>query len=351
MRSNVHHLASKLVAKAGIPQLLNKLVYRHELTIVMYHGIIRSPLAINDWCFVDENAFRRQIEYLKSHFEIISLSEAVVRLRTGGFKRPTAAITFDDGYQNNFDVVFPILYEERIPATIFLTTGLIDTNDTMWHCRLNLALSQTRRHVLERNGFKFDLSTLNLRAKASAAIQENLKRLPHAQLIAAARNIVLELDGDPDCSIGVGSPYEMLNRTAIAEMVASGLIEFGAHTHHHAILSLLSDEEHSNEIKQSIDAVNELTGRPCKYFAYPNGRVGDYNAETIKELKTYGIQSAVTTNSGPNNRTTPVMELRRYGIGANLPMAEFRLTTGHFYYGSLWLLRREGRRIGSGIGA
>ncbi|HUL22615.1 MAG TPA: polysaccharide deacetylase family protein [Thermodesulfobacteriota bacterium] len=339
MRSNIHKLGSKLIAGTKIPQLFHKVAYRHELTILMYHGTIRSPLAVPDWCFLDEQSFRLQIGSLKKHFEIIALSEAVERMRTGAIKRPTAAITFDDGYQNNFDVAFPILRREKIPATIFLATGLIDTTDTVWHCRLNLALSQTRRPVMDRNGFQFDLSTLNLKAKASAAIQENLKTLPHPQLMATLRNIILDLDGDPDCSIGVNSPYGMLNRNAIAEMVASGLIEFGAHTHQHAILSRLSERERFNEIRRSVDAVYELTGRPCRCFSYPNGRAEDYDVASIRHLEACGIQMAVTTTAGPNNKTTPVMELRRYGIGADLPMAEFHLTVGHFYYKSLQLLR------------
>jgi peptidoglycan/xylan/chitin deacetylase (PgdA/CDA1 family) len=339
MRSNIYNLGSKLIAGAKIPQLFHKVAYRHELTIIMYHGMIRSPLVVRDWCFVDQHSFQKQIDYLKKHFEIIALSEAVERMSAGEIKRPTAAITFDDGYQNNFDVAFPILCREKIPATIFLATGLIDTKDTVWHCRLNLALSQTRRPIIEKNGFKFDLSTLSLKAKASAAIQENLKGLPHPQLMATMRNIILELNGDPDCSIGVGSPYGMLNRNAIAEMVASGLIEFGAHTHQHAILSRLSEQERFNEIRQSIDTVYELTERPCRCFSYPNGRAEDYDLESIHHLKACGIQMAVTTTAGPNNRTTPVMELRRYGIGADLPMAEFHLTVGHFYYKGLQLLR------------
>jgi len=330
MKSSIYNLGAELIAKTKIPQLFHRLVYQDELTIIMYHGIIRNPLIVNDWCFIDENSFRTQIEYLKKHFEIISLSEAIERMRNGEIKRPTAVITFDDGYQNNFDVAFPILLRERIPATIFLTTGLINTNDTVWYCRFNIALSQTRRLHIEWNGFKFDLSTLDLKGEASAAIQDSLKKLEHPKLMATIRNIILELGDDPDCSIEIGSPFRMLDKNAIGEMATSGLIEFGAHTHRHAILSQLSDGERYNEIRQSINAIYELTGRPCKCFSYPNGRVEDYNIETIKDLETCGIQMAVTTTVGPNNRTTPAMELRRYGVGADLPMAEFQLMVHHF---------------------
>jgi len=330
IRSSIYNFGSEVIARTKIPQLFHSLAYQDELTVIMYHGIIKDPLMVNEWCFVEEHSFRLQIAYLKKHFEIISLSEVVERMRSGGIKRPTAVVTFDDGYQNNFDVAFPILLREGIPATIFLTTGLINTNDTVWYCRFNIALSQTRRPHIEWNGFKFDLSTLDLKAKASVAVQESLKKLEQSQLMTTLRNIILRLDGDPDCSIETNSPFRMLDETAIAEMAGSELIEFGAHTHNHAILSQLSDKERYNEIRQSIDTVYELNGRPCRYFAYLNGRAEDYNIETIRDLETCGIQIGVTTISGPNNRVTPAMELRRYGVGADLPMAEFQLMVHHF---------------------
>ena len=330
MLRSSYRLGSKLIAKTKMPQLFHRLAYQDKVTIIMYHGTIKEPLTVEDWCFVDEDSFRKQIEYLKKHFEIIALSDAVERMRNGGIKRPSVVITFDDGYQSNFDVAFPILRTERIPAAIFLTTGLINTKDTVWYCRLNLALSQTQRDSIEWNGSKFDLSTLDLKVKASAAIQESLKKLEHPKLMAAIRRIILESGDDPDRSIEMGSPFRMPSKKAIEEMAASGLIEFGAHTQYHSILSHLSNGERENEIKQSIHAVHELTGQPCKLFAYPNGRTEDYNSATIKDLKTCGIQAAVTTISGPNDRMTPVMELRRYGIGSDLPMAEFQLMVHHF---------------------
>ena len=207
----------------------------------------------------------------------------------------------------------------------------MNTEDTVWYCRLNLALSQTHRDFIEWNGVKFDISTLDLKAKASAAIQESLKKLEHSVLMATVRHIILQLGNDAGCSIEVDSPYRMLNRNAIAEMLASELIEFGAHTRQHAILSRLSEEERFSEIRQSIDAVYELTGRRCRSFSYPNGRMQDYDWDSINHLMACGVQMAVTTIAGPNNRTTPVMELRRYGVGADLPMAEFQLMVHHFF--------------------
>lgn len=297
---------------------------RNQLIILVYHGVVRSPLKVYDWCFVNESSFSSQMRYLKKHFEVISLSGAVERLRNGKIYQPTTVITFDDGFQNNYDIVFPTLREAGLPATIFLATGLVNTSDTVWFCRLNRVLAETNKASLEWNGLRFDLSGPGPKAETASAIKERLKEFAHPQLLTELRKIILELGGDPDRPIEVGSPFRMLSHEAIKEMSASGLIEFGAHTHSHAILSLLSPKERYDEIERSITAIRELTGLPCERFAYPNGRAEDYNAEIIATLEAYGVRASVTAIEGPNNEMTPLMELRRYGIGANLSMGKFQ---------------------------
>jgi peptidoglycan/xylan/chitin deacetylase (PgdA/CDA1 family) len=299
-------------------------LYKNQIMIFLYHGVVRSSLKVHDWCFMDESSFRSQVKYIKEHFEVISLSEAVELLRNGRTHRPTAVITFDDGLQNNYDVAFPILREEGLPATIFLVTGMVNSGDTIWYCRLNRALAETNKTSLEWNGSRFDLSGPIPKVIASSTIQARLKEFAHPQLLGELRKIILDLDDDPDCPIEVGSPFRIISYDAIKEMAASGLIEFGAHTHSHAILSLLSPKERYDEIARSIKAIHELTGRPCELFAYPNGRVQDYDAEVIKILESSGIRASVTAIEGANDWITPMMELRRYGIGANLSMHKFK---------------------------
>ena len=82
---------------------------RNQLMIFMYHAVVRSPIEVYDWCFIDEYSFRSQVKYLKKHFEVISLSEAVERLGNGKIYQPTTVITFDDGFQNNYDIVLVLL--------------------------------------------------------------------------------------------------------------------------------------------------------------------------------------------------------------------------------------------------
>ena len=110
---------------------------------------------------------------------------------------PTAVITFDDGFQNNNDVAFPILEEKRLPATIFLTTAFLDTSDTPWFCRLHRALVSTAQPSVEWARQKYDLSKPTMRFQALCALYAALKRRPYGELIAEVDRLVVKLGWMP----------------------------------------------------------------------------------------------------------------------------------------------------------
>ena len=289
----------------------------------MYHGVVKTPLPYSHACFVEESTFRDNIEHLKHTFQVLPLVEAVERLQTQSFDRPTAAITLDDGLQNNHDVAFPILQQAGLPATVFLTTELVNTGRTLWYCHLNWALAETRRTSLECWDVQFDLASPNSKAAAASAIEERLKTFPHPQLQAETQKIITALGCRPDSLVDTDSPFRILNNDSINRMIDSGLVTFGAHTHSHAILSLLSREEQLYEITSSLELIQTLTGSPCEVFAYPNGRRQDYDEDSVAILKDSTVKVAVTTINGANDSSTPPLELRRYAIGAGLCDGQF----------------------------
>ncbi len=212
-----------------------------------------------------------------------------------------------------------------MPATVFLTTGFVDTRRTLWHCQLLQALASPRKSELEWKNRRFELSRPEEQARAYREIAAGLKARPHHELLTGLRELLDTLGHDPKLPTEESSPWRMLSRAAVTEMVESGLVEFGGHTHSHAILSHLSGAEKRREIERSVLAVNDLTGRPCRLFAYPNGRPGDYDRESIDILKECGVRAAVTTRAGPNGVDSPRMELNRVEIGGGRGMTYFRL--------------------------
>lgn len=296
----------------------------NRLAIFMYHGIVRTPLELYDWCFVSGEDFRRQAQYLRKRFEVLPLREAVDRLREGTIKKPSAAITFDDGFQNNHDVAFPILRKARLPATIFPVTGLIGSHRTLWFCRLHRALAATRKTALEWGGSRLDLAGPSEKSVASSWLEDRLKQLPQPELESETEKLVDALKDEPERPVEVDSPFRILDRDSIQRMTDSGLVELGGHTRSHAIVSLLSPEEQEREIAGSLVEIEALTGQPCEVFAYPNGRREDYDAKSLDILKSSRVRVAVTAIEGANDQATSPLELLRYGIGANLPFDRFK---------------------------
>ena len=334
MEEKIKSLAYRVSAFAGTPRLLQRVFASDGIAILLYHAVTTMPLPVEDWVFVEERPFREQMLYLKKHCQVIPLKDipAARRVRE---RRPLVALTFDDGFQNNYSVAYPILQDLGLPATIFLVTDLIDSDDTVWFCRINEALSLTSLTRLDWEGQAYDLSTPSARAAAHALLQRKLKAFRHPELLEKTADLISALGDVPGKPIPPGSAYRMLGTHEIQEMAASGLIDFGAHTRSHAILSGLSTAERTQEITASVTAVERLTGTRCSLFAYPNGRAIDYGPSDVAALRERSITGAVTTVDGPNDPSVSALEMRRYCIGVGTSLAQFKLLTHHV----LWKLQ------------
>lgn len=97
---------------------------------LFYHRVADSNL--NDWSISNEN-FQRQISWLQENFDIITLQEAQHRISSEANDRPSACITFDDGYAENCEVAIPWLLENKIPFTYFVTTNNILSGNPFEH--------------------------------------------------------------------------------------------------------------------------------------------------------------------------------------------------------------------------
>ena len=74
--------------------------------------------------------FDKQMQYLSQSYSPISLETMAQHLQNGtALPAKAIAVTFDDGYQDNYENAYPILKRYNIPATIFLTTDFIGTGE------------------------------------------------------------------------------------------------------------------------------------------------------------------------------------------------------------------------------
>jgi len=90
------------------------------ICVLFYHRVAdRDP---NPWT-MSRAQFAAQIRWLRSRFDLVDLAEAQRRIAAGRNRRPTACITFDDGYAENLEFALPLMMREQIPCTYFVTTS------------------------------------------------------------------------------------------------------------------------------------------------------------------------------------------------------------------------------------
>lgn len=98
--------------------------------ILFYHRV--ADYHPNPWT-IGHRAFEEQINWLAKRFDIVSLTEAQRRIIRGKNRRPTAVITFDDGYADNMHFAMPLLIHRKLPFTYFVTSGNVLTGKPFPH--------------------------------------------------------------------------------------------------------------------------------------------------------------------------------------------------------------------------
>jgi len=102
---------------------------QYPVLILAHHLVSDRPHRMG----IPTEVFLRQILFLQKHYQIVSLSEAVELIRAGEVRVPTVALTFDDGYADNFLNLRAVANEVGISATLFITTYPVETRREFGH--------------------------------------------------------------------------------------------------------------------------------------------------------------------------------------------------------------------------
>jgi peptidoglycan/xylan/chitin deacetylase (PgdA/CDA1 family) len=301
-------------------RIINK--SKSSYLILMYHRIFQNTgfcKSFQAGMYVEPETFEMHIRYLKQHFDVVSLSEMFSsvhdkeRSRSAG---PVCALTFDDGWQDFFKFAFPVLMRNQVPATVFLPTGYIGTNDWFWTDRLGRIMATDIQRVKPGGrGFPLDNSLMERITHLHGPFE---KKLETAISILKEREekeieeVIAELQ--ERSGIRAASLERIfLNWEEVREMRSSGWVSYGSHTHHHRILIHLKEEEVRRELglsKQILlrEGVVDFTFIP---FCYPNGASNQRIAGMVREA---GYHLAVSTGTGWNEKNASPFALKRVPI-------------------------------------
>ena len=99
-------------------------------TVLLYHRVTDE---VRDLLTVGIEQFERQMGLLRRYFQVVSLADLFEWQAVPRTGRPLVCVTFDDGYLDNYANAAPILMRHEIPATFFVSTGIVGTDRRFPH--------------------------------------------------------------------------------------------------------------------------------------------------------------------------------------------------------------------------
>lgn len=309
---------------SGIGNIMNFLSRKPKAIILAYHHI--SPLngkntLLKD-LYVDPHVFEKQVEYLRAHYDIVSVDKILEYINSGSKSLGNSlAITFDDAYADIYENAFPILRKYGLPATVFVPTAFIEGENTFWWEGLEDMISKTRKEGItfnfKKKNYYFNLNFGRRKAFFCIARLFKSRRLNEQEELFYLLEEALSVDREKVRSF-------CLSWNQIKEMSQCG-ISFGAHTHTHQSLSSLDGATLEEELYKPKEILDNRLGQKTDSFAYPYGETADFNAQSMEAVKTAGYKYALTMAQGLVSFGDNVFSLLRIGLGAQDTRETFRL--------------------------
>ncbi|MET0656967.1 MAG: polysaccharide deacetylase family protein [Steroidobacteraceae bacterium] len=307
---------------------------RRSLVVLAYHRVVpQTYLASNpldlDLISATSEAFEQQMAYLRRCMNPVSLARVCQFLR-GETDLPerAVAVTFDDGYRDTFTCAFPSLQRHRIPATVFVTTGNVESGHPFWF----QSAAQLMRYL----------------PPGAIGLQETQQSFPAGDSVAARRTSLRELQellkGLPDtrrttlmgewsmrfAQVLAAGGFELtmpLSWEEITTMAAGG-IEFGSHTVTHPNLVHVHDEDLNWELTESKRMLENRLQRGVETVAYPIGTAAAYDERVIRAARDAGFRLGLCYRTGVNwTQQLDRFEIRRQSVGLHTTESYFKALT------------------------
>ena len=283
-------------------------VFQNVCIVLMYHRVVEQlpeePYD-RDLC-VTGDTFDMHIDLLSRLFTVVPIEQIAHSLPGGR----VCAITFDDGWLDNYQVAYPILKKYQVPATIFLPAAMIGTEQWFWFEAIwDLACKSI---IAQRQ----DKLVSYFQDHAPSWKEESLTSSSVLQLIDCLKlknaTELEQLTQDAYKVLDITPPKNriLINWQEAEEMGQNG-ITFGSHGLHHRILPTLNYQEKEEEINRSFNVLQEHYIPIARVFCYPNG---DWDHDCLKILSDSDYLGAVTTQGGQIGQDTESFLLNRIGI-------------------------------------
>lgn len=285
-------------------------------TSVFYHyvrDVERTPFPAIKALSV--GGFAAQLDWLQARFDLIDGPTLERAVASGtAFERPTALLTFDDGFVDHYEHVFPMLRDRGIGGIFFVAGRTLSPDPVL----LNVHKTHFLLSYLGADRFTEEVGA----ALGAEGVDTTRTRARRRAARTADGERIYRYDVAPDLRIkrilNYKAPYPVADRVLsalfarhigdsvafarklyisaaqIREMARGGMT-FGFHTESHPVLSRLDQAAQYAELRNGPRLVADLTGQQRVSFCYPYGLSHTYNADTLSVLAECGYSMAFNT--------------------------------------------------------
>ncbi len=294
-----------------------------KLVVLMYHRVLPKESLDARYeqpgMIITPKSLDMHFAALLKHFEIVHLDDWIER-STGKKSLPkmACAVTFDDGWRDNFEFALPILESRQVPATIFLVSDLIDDPHEFWPNTVSRLI-----HIELSASGTSTLSVELLRHIGKSLSRAKRGEWSRQMAVDVAIDSLKELD-DLEAR-DLLRPYTeqraraTVNREEISLMSQSGLIRFGSHGKtHRRLLAGTNTQDLHLEILGSRRDLQEICGQEINLFCYPNGDTSVAATEAVRA----SYSGAVTTEKGWVEPHVDLYQIPRIGVHEDIAQNE-----------------------------
>ena len=295
----------------------SKYLKKDSVIIFLFHGVIdKNPFKIRNYNnkHLLASDFTKVLNILKKKGNCISMDEVYERIKTKKkFSNYSFAITFDDGFYNNFKIAIPILIKKKLKATFYITSNFIEKNSMSWVDKIE--------YMIENISDTKILSIFNSKFIIHSNMKSKIEFLKKIRILAKQKKNI-----DLDLLVGtikkqlkfkkrIGNLKNILDRKMnwknIKKINSNNLFLIGGHTQNHKILSFLNNKSCNSEIEKCISTIKNKTNISLEHFSYPEGLKHTYGNREIKILKKNKIKICPSAEFGFNDTKSNLFHLKR----------------------------------------
>jgi peptidoglycan/xylan/chitin deacetylase (PgdA/CDA1 family) len=282
--------------------------------ILAYHSVVEDP-QLTDYILGSSRSrahFERHIETLARKFSPVTIDDVAEFANSGKRLPPRAvAVTFDDGFADNYEVALPILSRYGVPATFYIMVDAVENGTLPWYCRIRFAFNTTKKsewtYPETNRTYKF-VTPDERRAVMPVAWDRGAALSGRAQQeFVEAIERALEIDPQSaKAKHGLMMDWEQVRALKKAGHT------IGGHTLSHPNVAQVSVDEARSEIAGCKQRLQEKLGAPVEHFSYPHPALNPHwSSQTLGITREAVFKSAVLTTYGSVRSGDDPLALKR----------------------------------------